>query len=153
MTHTPGNGSEKNAGGGAKEKLTSPLASYVHTRRAGGLIFVAGQGCRDPETNGYAGLTLHPDGTVAAYDIRAQTRGVLANIERALKAESCDRTHIIDVNVFLSDMKDFQAMNEVWNDFFANQPVTPTRTTVAVKQLPGLNFVEMKAIAALPGAN
>lgn len=130
-------------------QLTKPLASYVHTRRAGGLVFVAGQGCRDPLTNSYAGLTMNPDGTVASYDIRAQALGVLTNIERALKAEGCDRSHIVDVNVFLTDMRDFDAMNEVWNRFFEGQ-ATPTRTTVAVRQLPGLNFVEMKAIAALP---
>lgn len=131
-------------------QLTKPLASYVHTRRAGGLIFVAGQGCRDPQTNSYAGLTLNPDGTVGSYDIRAQTLGVLTNIERALKSEGCDRSHIVDVNVFLTDMRDFDTMNEVWNRFFEGQ-LTPTRTTVAVRQLPGLNFVEMKAIAAMPG--
>lgn len=129
--------------------LTKPLASYVHTRRVGSVIFVAGQGCRDPQTNGYVGLTLNPDGSVASYDIRAQALGVLTNIERALKAEGCDRSDIVDVNVFLTDMKDFDAMNEVWNKFFEGQG-TPTRTTVAVKQLPGLNFVEMKAIAAAP---
>lgn len=130
-------------------QLTQPLAAYVHTRRAGGLIFVAGQGCRDPQTNNYVGLTMAPDGKVASYDIKAQARGVLTNIERALQAEGCNRSHIVDVNVFLTDMKDFQAMNEVWNEFFKDQ-APPTRTTVAVKQLPGLNFVEMKAVAAAP---
>lgn len=129
--------------------LTKPLASYVHTRRVGSLIFVAGQGCRDPQTNGYVGLSLNADGSVASYDIKAQALGVLTNIERALRSEGCDRSHIVDVNVFLTDMKDFAAMNEVWNQFFEGQG-TPTRTTVAVKQLPGLNFVEMKAIAAAP---
>lgn len=127
-------------------QLTKPLASYVHTRRAGGLIFVAGQGCRDPQTNTYTGLTLNADGTVASYDIRAQALGVLTNIERALIAEGCTRSHIVDVNVFLADMKDFQAMNEVWNQFFEGHGA-PTRTTVAVRQLPGLNFIEMKAVA------
>lgn len=132
-------------------QLTKPLAAYVHTRRVGGLIFVAGQGCRDPETNSYVGLTMGADGTVDSYDIKAQARGVLNNIERALQAEGCNRTHIVDVNVFLTDMKDFQAMNEVWNEFFKDQ-APPTRTTVAVRQLPGLNFVEMKAVAAAPSA-
>jgi len=130
-------------------QLTKPLASYVHTRRAGGLIFVAGQGCRDPQTNTYTGLTMNPDGTVASYDIRAQALGVLTNIERALQAEGADRSHIIDVNVFLTDMKDFQAMNEIWNKFFEGHS-GPTRTTVAVRQLPGLNFIEMKAVAITP---
>lgn len=127
--------------------LTKPLARYVHVRKAGGLMFIAGQGCRDPETDSYPGLTRNAAGGVTAHDITAQTRGVLANIERVLKSEGLDRADIVDVNVFLTDMDEFPAMNAVWNEFFAETP-PPTRTTVAVKALPGLNFVEMKVIAA-----
>jgi enamine deaminase RidA (YjgF/YER057c/UK114 family) len=129
--------------------LTQPLARYAHQREAGGLVFLAGQGCRDPETNAYAGLTLAPDGTVLAYDIRKQAAAVLANIDRALRAVGLGREHIVDVNVFLCDMRDFEGMNEVWNVFFSECD-PPTRTTVAVRALPGQNFVEMKAVAARP---
>jgi enamine deaminase RidA (YjgF/YER057c/UK114 family) len=66
--------------------LTKPLARYAHQREAGGLVFLAGQGCRDPQTDAYAGLTLAPDGSVLAYDARSQAAGVLANIDRALHA-------------------------------------------------------------------
>ena len=127
--------------------LTKPLASYSHTRRVGQLIFVAGQGCRDPNTNAYRGLTLATDGAVVSYDIREQARGVLENIERALRSEGLDRSAIVDVQVFLTDMKDFPGMNEVWNEFFKEVSPLPTRTTVAVKSLPGTNFVEMKTVA------
>lgn len=128
------------------DSLTMPLASYAHTRRVGDLIFVAGQGCRDPKTNTYAGVTYDDQGKIKSYDIAAQARGVLQNIELALLSEGLSRQHLVDVQVFLCDMKDFAAMNQVWNEFFMDSPL-PTRTTVAVSKLPGDNFVEMKAIA------
>lgn len=129
--------------------LTKPLAAYSHARKVGQLLFLAGQGCRDAKTNAYAGLSLKADGSVDRYDIEAQARAVLANIESVLKANALDRAALVDVQVFLADMNDFAGMNAVWNDFFREVPVPPTRTTVAVKALPGLNFIEMKAVAAL----
>ena len=84
-------------------ELTKPFAKYPHTRRAGELVFVAGQGCRDPETNAYAGTVVEND-KVVSYDIVEQTKGVLQNVERALKNENLTRKQIIDVNVFLMDM-------------------------------------------------
>lgn len=129
-------------------ELTKPLAAYSHVRKVGDVIFIAGQGCRDPQNNSYRGLTLSDKGEILSYDIKAQTRGVLDNVERALKSIGHDRSDIADINVFLTDMKDFEGMNAVWNEFFAECNPPPTRTTVAVKQLPGMNFVEMKTIAA-----
>ncbi len=129
--------------------LTKPMATYVHTRRAGGLLFVAGQGSRDPESDAYAGVTRDSAGRVIAHDIAVQTAAVLTNVERALKSQGLSRADLVDVTVFLTDMSEFQAMNEVWNQFFAETPA-PTRTTVAVRQLPGDNFVEMKGIAVFP---
>jgi 2-iminobutanoate/2-iminopropanoate deaminase len=126
--------------------LTKPLARYSHARRVGDLLFVAGQGCRSPETNDYAGLTRDAAGNVTKYDIAAQARACLANIEAVLKANGLTKEAIVDVTVFLRDMQDFPAMNAVWNDYF-DVPMSPTRTTVAVRELPGLNYVEMKTIA------
>ena len=130
-------------------ELTRPLARYSHARRVGSLLFVAGQGARDPATDREAGVTLDAQGQVVSYDITVQTQAVLTNVERALTSFGLTRRDIVDVQVFLSDMADFKAMNAVWNDFFA-EGEPPTRTTVAVKTLPGKNFVEMKAIAAFP---
>lgn len=127
--------------------LTNPLAHYAHIRKAGDLYYIAGQGCRDPETNGYAGLTRDNSGKITAYDIKAQTRAVFANIERVLASADLQRSNIVDITVFLTDMADFPLMNSVWNELFEGEAVKPTRTTVAVKTLPGDNFIEMKAIA------
>lgn len=133
------------------EPLTKAFATYAHTRKAGGLVFLAGQGCREPATDQCTGLTRDSSGNITSYDIKAQTTGVLKNIERALAHEGLDRSHLVDVTVFLTDMQDFEPMNQIWNNFFAESRA-PTRTTVAVSKLPGDNFIEMKAIAALPEA-
>jgi len=127
--------------------LTKPFADYPHFRKVGSMFFLAGQGCRHAATNEYAGVEYDAAGKVSHYDIKAQTVGVFANIEKALDEAGLTPTNIVDVTVFLTTMKDFEAMNLVWNEFFAEH-VSPTRTTVAVKELPGDNFVEMKVIAA-----
>lgn len=130
-------------------QLTTSLAHYRHAKKVNDLLFLAGQGCREPSTNQCVGLTRNPDGTIKSYDLVLQTKGVFKNIERVLSAFQLERQHLVDVTVFLTDMKDFDQMNNVWNEFFANcEP--PARTTVAVKQLPGENFIEMKATAAFP---
>lgn len=126
--------------------LTKPFAKYPHTKWAGQLCYLAGQGCRDPKTDEYAGLELTDDGVVKSYDIELQTRGVLKNIMRALESEGLNTDHLVDVTVFLKTMDDFEGMNTVWNEFFEDRE-SPTRTTVAVNDLPGHNYVEMKAIA------
>jgi reactive intermediate/imine deaminase len=129
------------------QPLTKPLARYVHTRRVGDLLFVAGQGCRNPADDQCVGLRRDASGQIVGHDIAEQTRGVFANINRVLEAEGLTRADLVDITVFLKSMADFPAMNQVWNEYFAGLP-TPTRTTVAVADLPGDNFVEMKAIAA-----
>lgn len=126
--------------------LTKPMANYPHTRRRGPLVFLAGQGCRDPESDSYPGTEISPSGEVISYDIIAQTRGVFANVERALQSIGLSRRDLVDVTVFLTDMDDFAGMNGVWNDWFQDEQ-PPTRTTVAVSGLPGHNQIEMKAIA------
>ena len=133
----------------ATESLTKPLATYVHSRRVGSLLFIAGQGSRDPETNGYGGITRDAAGRVASHDIEAQAAAVLTNIERVLHSQGLDRSHLVDITVFLTNMDEFPQMNAVWNRYFSESPA-PTRTTVAVTRLPGDNFIEMKAIAAFP---
>jgi enamine deaminase RidA (YjgF/YER057c/UK114 family) len=143
----PPTSDSRTADGSREAALAKPFADYVHTRRAGDLIFDTGQGCRDPRTDEYAGVIYDENRQVSRYDAAAQTRGVLENVERALAAEGLTRGDIVDVTVFLCDMRDFTAMNQVWNDFFRDV-APPTRTTVAVTRLPGHNYVEMKAVAA-----
>lgn len=123
------------------------LARYPHARVVGNLVFVSGISSRRPD-NTHDGVTIHADGRVEK-DIRAQSRAVLENIRAILRAAGADLDHVVDITVFLVDMKDYAGMNEVYNEFFTKE-AGPARTTVAVHQLPHPNLlVEMKAVAAL----
>lgn len=129
------------------------LALYPHARIFGGLIHVAGTSSRRAD-NTHEGVSIDPaTGKVVAKDIREQTRAVLRNIEKILRAAHPNATlrHVVDLSVFLVDMQDYKAMNEVYNEFFTDAAAGPTRTTVAVHQLPHPNLlVEMKCTAVLP---
>jgi len=133
-------------------KAPDPLGTYNHAVRVGDFLYIAGQGCRSAETGREDGVVLDDLGRVVSYDIATQTRGVLRNLSTVLATAGLDLSHVIDVTVFLCDMGDFDAYNAVWAEYFcndqSNDSVLPTRTTVAVKQLPGRNFIEMNAIAA-----
>ena len=131
------------------EKLTKPLANYPHYREVGGLIFLAGQGCRDPETGKCVGITHDlAHHKVSSHCIATQTKGVFDNIRRVLHTKGLDLNDLVDVTIFLKDFADFAIMNEIWNKTI--DPVyAPTRTTVVVADLPDDNFIEMKAIAAM----
>jgi 2-aminomuconate deaminase len=121
------------------------LANYPHARRAGGLIFVSGVSSRRFD-NTHEGVTIHPDGRVEL-DIREQTRAVIRNIRAILEAAGAGLEHIIDATVFLVDMKDYAGMNDAYNEFF-DARTGPSRTTVAVHQLPHPNLlIEIKVVA------
>ena len=121
-----------------------PLGRYPHTRRIGPWVFVSGTSSRRP-VNSYAGAEQNPDGSWAL-DIREQTRAVLENIRHYLQLNHCDLQHLVDVTVFLKNIDDFNAYNEVYNSFF---PETgPCRTTVEVSALPRPQIlIEIKATA------
>ena len=129
-----------------EDPAPSPLGAYSHAIRAGNLLFLSGQGCRDPLTGIEAGIAMDADGKVTNYEITAQTRGCITNMERVLKAAGLALTDLVDVTVFLADMKDFAAYNKVYAEYFSF-PEPPARTTIQAAALPGRNFIEIKAIA------
>ncbi len=125
------------------------LARYPHGRVVGDLVFVSGISSRRPD-NTHEGVTVHADGRVDK-DIRAQTRAVLGNLGVILADAGCTLADVVDMGVFLVDMKDYAGMNEVWNEHFPDARLAPARTTVAVHQLPHPNLlIEMKAVALCP---
>jgi len=128
------------------EDAPKPLGAYSHAVIAGDLVFVAGQGARKARTGKEAGVVLDHHQEVVAYDISVQTRAVIKNLKTVLAASSCTLEDVVDVTVFLKDMKDFDEYNKVYGEFFsfANPPA---RTTVQVAGLPGKNYIEIKAIA------
>jgi 2-aminomuconate deaminase len=121
------------------------LANYPHARRVGNLIFVSGVSSRRPD-NSHEGVTIHADGSVEK-DIGRQTQAVIENIGIILEAAGSSLEHVVDMTTFLVNMDDFPGYNAVYNTYF-NAKDGPTRTTVAVHQLPHPNLlIEMKAIA------
>lgn len=130
-------------------ELTKPLANYAHTRRLGDIVFLAGQGCRDPKTDVWAGVTFDAQGKPGQIDFEAQVRGVFRNIDAALQSSALTRNNILDVQVFLTDLKQqFSTLNKIWDEYFKDIHQLPTRTTIGVSQLPGFNLIEMKVIAS-----
>ncbi len=128
------------------EPAPSPLGSYSHAMRAGNLLYLSGQGCRDPHTGIEVGIKLDDTGKVISYDIEAQTHGCIANMQAVLKAAGLELKDLVDITVFLADMKDFQRYNKVYAEYFSF-PEPPARTTIQAAALPGRNFIEIKAIA------
>lgn len=125
-----------------------PLGKYPHIKRVGNFIFVSGTSSRRPD-NSHEGVEIHADGSVTL-DIRKQTKAVIENINTLLESIGASITNLVDVTTFLVDMEDFKGYNEVYGEFFDH--TGPTRTTVAVKQLPHPNLlIEMKVIAMIEG--
>jgi len=125
----------------------TPRGKYPHIKRVGDFLFVSGTSSRRPD-NSFEGVEVDEMGT-AKLDIRAQTKAVIQNIRDILQAENADLRDIVDVTTFLVNMNDFGGYNEVYGTFFDYQG--PTRTTVAVHQLPHPHLlIEIKVIAYKP---
>jgi len=114
-----------------------PRGPYSPAVRAGGFIFVAGQGPIDPETNQFS-----------YGDIRHETRVVLNNIKRILEGCGASMNDVVRCGVFLSNGDDFQAMNEVYAEFFGD--ARPARTTVECKFANKQMKVEIDCVAYAP---
>ena len=124
----------------AKTAFSSPdapraIGPYSAALRAGQLLFVSGQVPADPAT-----------GTLVDGDIGAQTRRVLQNVTTLVEAAGLTLAHVVRTTVFLADMNDFAAMNEVYRTFFS-EPY-PARSTVQAARLPRDARIEIDAIAS-----
>lgn len=126
----------------------TPLGAYPHARRVGNLLFLSGIGPRDPKSNAIPGLQLDADGNILEYDIGAQCHAVFANVKAVLQASGSSWDRIVDVTVFLTNMKtDFPVYNKIYDDYFKD--VQACRTTVEVKSLPTPIAIELKVIAVI----
>ncbi|MEO1438337.1 MAG: RidA family protein [Bacteroidota bacterium] len=124
-----------------------PLGNYPHVKRVGDFIYVSGTSSRRPN-NTHVGAEKQEDGTFQL-DIRLQTQAVIENIGKLLEGIGASLSDVIDITTFLVDITDFKGYNEVYGTFFDH--TGPTRTTVAVHQLPHPNLlIEIKAIAYRP---
>ena len=114
------------------------IGPYSQAIKAGGFVFVSGQVALDPRTGEFV-----PGG------VSEQTEQVLKNLSAVLEASGSSLAKVVKTTVFLADMKDFAAMNEVYGRFFTNEP--PARATVAAAGLPKDARVEIELVALLDG--
>ncbi len=122
----------------------TPRGKFPHVKRVGDFIFVSGTSSRKPD-NSFEGVAVDEFGTTNL-DIKAQTKAVLENINDILKEEGANLKDIVDVTSFLVNMNDFGGYNEVYAQYF--DYAGPTRTTVAVHQLPHPHLlIEIKVVA------
>lgn len=129
------------------EGKAKPRGSFPHIKRAGDFLFVSGTSSRLPD-NSFDGVTVDEMG-VTNLDIRVQTRAVINNIKDILAAAGATLEDVVEISSYLVNMNDFGGYNEVYSEFFGIEG--PTRTTVAVHQLPHPHLVvEIKAIAYSP---
>jgi 2-aminomuconate deaminase len=125
----------------------TPRGRYPHLKRAGDFVYVSGTSARRPD-NTIAGATADAMGTTAL-DIRAQSRAVIENIRQILADVGAGLTDLVQVTAYLVSMNDFGGYNEVYGEYF--DETGPTRTTVAVHQLPHPHLlIEMQAVAYVP---
>jgi 2-aminomuconate deaminase len=126
----------------------APLGAYPHARKAGNLLFLSGIGSRSAKDNSIPGLVLNENGEIISYDIEAECHSVFANVKAVLEASGSNWSKIIDVTVFLTNMKkDFPVYNRIYADYFKD--VEACRTTVEVKSLPTPIAIELKVIATI----
>jgi 2-aminomuconate deaminase len=125
-----------------------PLGAYPHARKAGNLLFLSGIGSRSAKDNNIPGLAQDENGNIISYDIEAECHSVFANVKAVLEASGSSWEKIIDVTVFLTNMKnDFPVYNKIYGDYFKG--VDACRTTVEVKSLPTPIAIELKVIATI----
>lgn len=135
---------------GVVEGKATPRGRFPHVKRAGDFLYVSGTSSRRPD-NSFAGVEVDPMG-VTKLDIRVQTRTVIENIRDILASQGATLADLVECGVFLVNMNDFGGYNEVWAEFFDYDG--PTRTTVAVHQLPHpLLLIEIRATAWRPQRN
>jgi len=130
------------------ERAPKPVGAYPHARRVGNLLFLSGIGSRVPGTNEIPGNVVDQSGAVVGHDIVRQTHQVLANIRTILEDAGSSWDQIVDVTVFLTDMKnDFAGFNRVYAEHFTTNQ--PSRTTVEIGALPTPIAIELKVIATI----
>lgn len=113
-----------------------PIGPYSQAIKSGGLIFLSGQVALDPKS-----------GELIGGDIRQQTERTLNNIKAILEAAGANMHHVVKSTVFLKDLNDFAAMNEIYGRYFTSAP--PARSTVQVAKLPKDALVEIEIVAAV----
>ncbi|HKM68254.1 MAG TPA: RidA family protein [Candidatus Acidoferrum sp.] len=118
------------------DRAPKPIGPYSQAIKANGFVFVSGQIALEPKTGEFVGT-----------DVRQQTERVLENLKAILEASGAPLNHVVKTTVYLKDMNEFAAMNEVYARYFTAAP--PARSTVQAARLPKDALVEIDVVAAL----
>jgi 2-aminomuconate deaminase len=132
-------------------RAPEPVGAFPHAKRVGNLLFLSGIGPRKRGSKEIPGVQLDPVGNVASYDIETQCRAVFENVRLVLEDAGANWNDIVDVTVFLTNMKkDFPIYNKLYAQYFSGEgKPNPTRTTIEVGALPTPIAIELKVIAAV----
>jgi 2-aminomuconate deaminase len=132
-------------------RAPEPVGAFPHAKRVGNLLFLSGIGPRKRGSKEIPGVKLDPVGNVVSYDIETQCRAVFENVRLVLEDSGASWNDIVDVTVFLTDMKkDFPVYNKLYAQYFSGEgKPNPTRTTIEVGALPTPIAIELKVIAAV----
>lgn len=129
-------------------RAPEPVGLYPHARRVGNLLFLSGVGPRERSSKKIPGVELNETGEIVSYDIEIQCRSVFQNVRYILEDAGSSWENIVDVTVFLTNMKtDFAVYNKIYAEYFAEN--RPCRTTVEISSLPTPIAIELKVIAVI----
>ncbi len=129
-------------------KAPEPVGLYPHARKVGDLLFLSGVGPRERGSKDIPGVTLDSTGKIVDYNIAIQCHSVFKNIRYILEDAGSSWDNIVDVTVFLTNMKDdFPTYNKIYAEYFKDN--LPCRTTLEIKSLPTPIAIELKVIATI----
>ncbi len=132
----------------SESKAPEPVGAYPYARRVGDLLFLSGVGPRERGTKKIPGVELDEKGNILSYDIEQQCHSVFRNIKYILEEHGSAWEKMVDVTVFLTNMKDdFPIYNRVYAEYFKENQ--PCRTTVEINCLPTPIAIELKVIATV----
>ena len=130
------------------QNAPKPVGLYPHARRVGNLLFLSGVGPRSVDNTNIPGVNLNKDGKIISYNIEKQCHSVFKNVNNILKDSGSSWENLIDVTVFLTNMKDdFNLYNKIYSYYFKDNQ--PCRTTVEISSLPTPIAIELKCIAII----
>ena len=132
-------------------RAPEPVGAFPHAKRVGDFLFLSGIGPRVRGSKEIPGVTLDGTGNVVSYDIETQCHAVFENVRLVLEDAGATWNDIVDVTVFLTNMKeDFPIYNRIYPEYFAGAgKPNPTRTTIEITALPTPIAIELKVIAAV----
>ena len=132
-------------------RAPEPVGAFPHAKRVGNLLFLSGIGPRVRGSKEIPSVALDASGNVVSYDIETQCRAVFENVRLVLEDAGATWNDIVDVTVFLTNMKkDFPIYNRLYAEHFAGpDKPNPTRTTIEILSLPTPIAIELKVIAAV----